>query len=115
MKSNVGNITANSIPTLRLSPNADETKPTAPGPAEQPKSPPSARSANIAVPPLLSIAAESEKVAGHIMPTLNPQTAQPTSESAGTGNSEIIRYDTMQSIQQRGSALFCGSLSPNFP
>lgn len=47
----IGKTAAESIPFCRSSPNAPETKPTSVGPPEQPISPASAITANIAVPP----------------------------------------------------------------
>lgn len=51
MMRRIGKITAKRIPIFKLSLNALDTIPTIVGPAEQPKSPPSASNANIAVPP----------------------------------------------------------------
>ena len=80
-----GKMVATRMPIFRLSFAIDDTKPTRLGPALHPRSPPSASSANIAVPPLVSIADEIENVPGHIIPTQKPQIEQPISDSAGLG------------------------------
>ena len=49
-----GKIIATSIPALRLSATALDTNPTSVGPPEHPRSPASASSANIAVPPIIT-------------------------------------------------------------
>lgn len=84
-------MTAARIPTLRLSWKAVDTAPASVGPAEQPRSPARAISANISVPPLLMPAAALLNVPGHIMPTDRPQMAQPIRLTAGTGISEMQR------------------------
>ena len=65
--------------------------PTKVGPPEHPTSPPSASSANIAVPPFDNEADALLKVPGHIMPTDSPQTAHAMRLTAGIGISEIPR------------------------
>ena len=65
--------------------------PTTVGPAEQPKSPASARNANIAVPPPRILADAKLKVPGHRIPTDKPQIPQPISPSTGRVDKEIKR------------------------
>lgn len=115
MRRVTGNAVANSIPTFRSLLNADDTKPTTLGPAEQPKSPPSASSANIAVEPVGSLDAEIENVPGHIIPTLNPHNAQPASDIAGTGDNATTIYDAIHTADAIGIIFRCGTLSPYFP
>ena len=103
------------IPVLRLSEKRDDTKPTTDGPEQQPKSPPSASRANIAVELLGSDFAESENVPGHIIHTLKPHSAQPISDNTGVGESEIKRYEAMQSTVEAVIAFDISNLSPNFP
>ena len=79
------------IPILRLFPTLLDTKPASVGPPEQPRSPASASNANIAVPPPLMDAEAMLNVPGHMIPTENPQTAQPTRLSIGTGTKAIQR------------------------
>jgi hypothetical protein len=86
-----GNKTAARIPFFKSSPNTPDTIPTTVGPPEQPTSPPRAKNANIAVPPLGNAADALLKVPGHIIPTDIPQTAQAARLSSGTGKREIPR------------------------
>lgn len=72
---------AQSMPFFRSSPNALAIIPAKVGPDEQPKSPPSARRANIAVPPPFIPADALLNVPGHMMPTEKPHIATPTSPS----------------------------------
>jgi len=74
-----GKMVATSKPSLRLPPAISETLPTIAGLAIPPKSPASAKSANIAVPPLGQFCDEILMDPGHIMPTVKPHTAQPKS------------------------------------
>lgn len=76
---------ADAMPRRRFSFALFATKPVRVGPAEQPRSPARARSANIAVPPLSSLFDETLKVPGHIMPTANPAPAMPTNDNTGFG------------------------------
>ena len=115
IRSITGNRVATKIPIFRLLFAHDDTNPTILGPAVQPRSPPSASSANIAVPPLVSIADEIEKVPGHIIPTQNPQIEQPISDSAGIGESDTIKYAAMHTTHEIGINFFCEILSPNLP
>ena len=92
-----GKTVAARMPAFMFSPKASETKPTRVGPEEQPRSPASARSANIAVPPVRSEDAARLKVPGHIMPTEKPHIAQPIRLSNGQGESEASRYAHIQS------------------
>ena len=82
---------ATRMPIFRLSEAALEIMPTTVGPAEQPRSPPSASMQNSAVPPRRSDAEAMEKVPGQKMPTEKPQIPQPIRPSAGQGLSEVIR------------------------
>ena len=91
MSSRIGKATPARMPSFRLSPRVPETKPTTVGPPPQPTSPPSASSANMAVPPLGSAEDALLKVPGHMMPTDRPHRAQNTRLSPGTGSSETPR------------------------
>ena len=73
------------MPLLILFPAFWVIRPTIPGPILPPKSPAMARRENIAVPPFGNVFEEILIVPGHIIPTENPQTAQPTRLSIGTG------------------------------
>lgn len=84
-----GNITPAKIPIFRLSFNTPDIKPTSVGPPEHPKSPPNAKRANIAVPPLGSVADALLNVPGHIIPTESPVIAQHTKLKAGIGINAI--------------------------
>ena len=90
-KRQIGKIIAAVSPIFRSPPAAPETAPTSVGPVEQPRSPASASSANIAVPPDGYFAAARLSVPGHMMPAARPHSAQPTSEIAGNGASEASR------------------------
>ena len=111
----IGKTVATRMPTFRLSFAIDDTKPTRLGPALQPRSPPSASSANIAVPPLVSIADEIENVPGHIIPTQKPQIEQPISDRAGIGESDTTKYAPIHTMQEIGINFFCEIRSPNLP
>ncbi|KAI4441174.1 Adaptive-response sensory-kinase SasA [Schaedlerella arabinosiphila] len=89
--SSTGKITAARIPFFKSSEAMLDTYPTSVGPPEQPRSPASANSANMAVPPFLMSAAPLLKLPGHMIPTDRPQTAQPTSENTGDGEREMHR------------------------
>ena len=78
VNNSTGNITPARIPIFKLSPILLDTIPTRVGPPEHPRSPPSAKSANMAVPPFGRAAAALLKEPGHIIPTESPQTAQAT-------------------------------------
>ncbi len=90
-RSRSGKISAAKIPFRRSSPNRPDTNPTSVGPPEQPRSPASARNANIAVPPCLNTAADLLNVPGHMIPTDIPHSAQPKSATAGMGMSAMLR------------------------
>ncbi len=60
-------------------------------PPEQPRSPPRANNANIAVPPFRMTADALLKLPGHIIPTDRPQIAHPSRDSCGSGDREISR------------------------
>ena len=111
----IGKMVATRMPIFRLSSAIDDTKPTRLGPALHPRSPPSASSANIAVPPLVSIADEIENVPGHIMPTQKPQIEQPINDSAGTGESDTSKYAPIHTMHEIGINFSCEILSPNLP
>ena len=72
-RSRIGNTIAAKIPIRRLFPRLLETNPASVGPPEHPRSPASASSANIAVPPPRIDADAILNVPGHIIPTENPQ------------------------------------------
>lgn len=86
-----GKTTPNIIPCFMSPPKTSAIVPTRVGPAAQPKSPPKASKANIAVPPLLAYAAATENVPGHIIPTEKPTIPHPVKDNHGKGDSEIIR------------------------
>lgn len=86
-----GKTTPKIIPRFMSPSKTPVMDPTKVGPAAQPKSPPKASKANIAVPPLLAFAAATEKVPGHIIPTENPTNPHPISDNHGDGDSEITR------------------------
>ena len=88
-RSRSGNTTPARIPIFRLSFNAPDTMPTTVGPPEQPTSPASARSANIAVPPRAMEAVALLKEPGHIIPTDRPHKAQPANPTTGLGTREM--------------------------
>ena len=113
--SKTGNTTANKIPAFKLSSIAPEIIPTSVVPPEHPRSPPSASSANIAVPPAGSDAAALLKVPGHRMPTDRPQMAQAIRLTAGTGTKTIVRYDAMHKMLLPAIKRSRLSRSPNFP
>lgn len=77
------------IPTFKFPLKMSDTIPTKVGPDELPISPPKARSANMAVPPLDNAADALLNVPGHIIPTESPQAAQAIKLSCGMGSSEI--------------------------
>ena len=87
----IGKIVATRMPTFRLSFAIDDTKPTRLGPALHPRSPPSASSANIAVPPVGNLSDEILMVPGHIIPTEKPQTIQPIKPAIGFDETEASR------------------------
>ena len=76
---------------FRLSPKASAIQPAVVGPSVQPASPARARRANILTPPFGILSVAMHSVPGHIMPTEKPQTAHPTSERMGYGESAVIR------------------------
>ena len=98
-KSNkIGKIVPTKIPIRILSLSLPETKPTRVGPAVQPRSPPRARSAKSAVPPLLIEAEALLKLPGHIIPTERPQSAHPIRPTTLFGTRLIVRYETIHKI-----------------
>ena len=82
---------ATSNPVLRLPPAISERLPTIVGLTVAPKSPAKAKNANIAVPPLGQFCEEMLIEPGHIMPTANPQSAQPASPRIGNADREASR------------------------
>ena len=76
-----------------LSLNTFDTNPTSVGPPEHPRSPASAKRANMAVPPFLMAALPLLNVPGHIIPTEKPVTAQPASDTNGFCTDTMQRYD----------------------
>ena len=68
-----------------------ETRPQISGPTEHPMSPPSASSANIAVPPRSKRSAASEMTPGQRRLTPSPQSAHPNSDSRGNGENTAVR------------------------
>ena len=73
----IGNKVAKSKLVFKLPPTASAIPPTIVGPTAAPRSPANAKKANIAVPPLGHFCEEILIVPGHIIPTDNPQRAQP--------------------------------------
>ena len=110
-----GKITAKRIPIFKLSLNLLEIIPTKVGPAEQPKSPPRARSANIAVPPLVIAADALLKLPGHIMPTDSPLIAHATRLITEELIKAMHRYEMTQSMPLPIINLSKLILSPYFP
>ena len=70
-------------PAFRFPPAISEIVPTIEGLIVAPKSPASAKNANIAVPPLGQLFEDMLIDPGHIIPTAKPQSAQPASPSIG--------------------------------
>ena len=95
MSSRQGKTVPARIPIFRLSPITPDTIPTNVGPVEQPTSPASAISANMAVPPFGRAADALLKVPGHMIPTDSPHAAQAMRLSPGTGRRDIPRYERM--------------------
>lgn len=73
-----------------------EIKPTRVGPAVHPKSPKSAKAANIAVEAFGMCFAASENAPGHIGATAIPQKQQPKSAIKAFPESEATKYEVMQ-------------------
>jgi hypothetical protein len=69
----------------------------------------------MAVPPFRISAAALLKLPGHMIPTDNPQTAQPTRDRNGEGEREMHRYDITQRIPLPAMNRSRSILSPNFP
>ena len=70
-------------PAFRFSPAFCDTVPTIAGPSAPPRSPASASSANIAVPPVGSVLEEMLIEPGHIIPTEKPHRMHPIRPSIG--------------------------------
>ena len=91
IRSTAGKTTEQRMPKLSPLPEDSESIPTKEGPPEQPRSPASAKKANIAAPPPFSEAAAMLNVPGHMIPTENPQMPQPIRLSAAAGEREITK------------------------
>ncbi len=87
----IGKITAQRIPNCKFPPNTPDINPATLGPEEQPRSPASARRANIVVPPNFTLSAARENVPGQNTPTEKPQRIQPIRPTAGEGERPIMR------------------------
>ena len=79
----IGNPIPANTPACKLFAALWDTVPIMAGPTAPPKSPASARRANIAVPPVGSIWDEILIEPGHIMPTEKPHSAQPINPTSG--------------------------------
>lgn len=79
----MGKTAATRNPFFRSPPAAPDTNPTDIGPIVPPRSPASAKKANIAVPPLGQAREERLRVPGHMIPTENPHNAQPAIPATG--------------------------------
>lgn len=88
MTSIIGNIDAQRSPIFKLLSNAPDTCPTIIGPNMPPKSPASAKKANMAVPPFGHFCDEILIDPGHITPTVKPHKEQPTSPKMDKGESD---------------------------
>ena len=86
-----GKTTAASRPFFRSPPARSATNPTDMGPMVPPRSPASARKANIAVPPAGQMREAMLMVPGHMMPTEKPHRAQPATPRAGAGVRDASR------------------------
>lgn len=113
--SRAGKITAKRMPIFKLSLNLLEIIPTKVGPAEQPKSPPSASRANIAVPPFVIAADALLKLPGHIIPTESPLIAHAIRLITGELIKAIHRYEITHKIPLPIINLSKLILSPYFP
>lgn len=87
----IGNIVATNNPILRFPPASSERLPTIAGLIIAPKSPANAKKANIAVPPFGHRCEEILIEPGHIMPTADPQSAQPISPRIGKVDKDASR------------------------
>ena len=87
----MGNTVAKSKPVFRLPPTVSAIQPTMAGLTVAPKSPAKAKKANIAVPPLGHFCEEILMVPGHIIPTDNPQKAQPIRPMPEIGDRDANR------------------------
>lgn len=98
IRSRTGNTMPANTPVFKFPPEALETRPTRVGPPPQPRSPASARNANIDVPPFFISLEAVLNVPGHKIPTDNPHRAQPIKPRTGNGESEIRRYEPIHKI-----------------
>ena len=89
--STTGKTVAISKPIFKLPPAKSENIPTIEGPIEPPKSPPNAKNANIAVPPVGHFCAEILRVPGHIIPTESPHNAHAINPKIATGAKEAVK------------------------
>ena len=87
----IGNIVVKSNPVFKFPPTASAIPPTITGLTVAPKSPASAKKANIAVPPFGHFCEERLIVPGHIIPTDNPQRAQPIRPRIGIGDRDASK------------------------
>ena len=87
----VGKIVAKSKPNFKFPPTASAILPTIVGQIDAPKSPASAKNANIIVPPLGHFCEEMLIVPGHIIPTAKPHTAQPIKPSIATDDKDASK------------------------
>ena len=85
----IGNTIAVRIPIFKSAPNAPATFPTIVGPKPHPKSPASARYANITVPPFGHILVAILKVPGQKIPTEKPHNPHPNRASNGIGENVV--------------------------
>ena len=86
-----GKTVAKSNPVFKLPPTVSAIPPTIAGLTVAHRSPANARKANIAVPPFGHFCEEMLIVPGHMIPTANPQSAQPTRPIIGIGDREASR------------------------
>ena len=87
----IGNTIAARIPIFKSPPIRSATIPTTVGPDEHPKSPASAISAYMAVPPPGSSSAAILNVPGQNIPTVKPQKAHPKSPKNGLPTNTAIK------------------------
>ena len=103
------------MPARRLSPKALATAPATVGPAEQPRSPASAISANRAVPPRCMEADAVLNVPGQKMPTEKPHRPTPIRPVSGLCVRPMSRYAATHRPQQPSMVLVKSILSPRLP
>ena len=86
-----GKTVAARSPVFKLPPATSEILPTMVGLTAAPKSPARAKNANIAVPPLGKFCDDMHMEPGHIIPTANPQNAQPASPRTGNEDKDASK------------------------